>query len=293
MWGSYRACPLRTRRATPTGRRSLNSSSRRSEPQVPQLVLALPETAPKGTIVSKRDGLLLSSISLGIALPVDPGEHVIVTQVPSGPEHEQRISVPRRGGEARGVGDRAAEGCCEAAARQHRHRYRGRTMRRAPHPAGLPGHRPSRTWAYVAGGIGVAGTRGRHGHGVDVDEQEEDGRGQLRTGLCAMNRGCRPADDGKTLGNISTVGFGVGVAGLATGVVLWLAAPKAKTRESVGRTWHPTVFAGSSANVGWIAWCVVRIGAGPMMRRAAQLAWIATAGLGCNSLLDYAKRLQS
>jgi hypothetical protein len=64
------------------------------EAQIPQLTLELPPKAPSGTVV-KRDGTVLTQVSLGIPLPVDPLEHVITTQAPGGPVNEQRIKLEK------------------------------------------------------------------------------------------------------------------------------------------------------------------------------------------------------
>ncbi len=46
-------------------------------------------------------------------------------------------------------------------------------------------------------------------------------------GSACTPEGKAAADSGRTLGNVSTVAFGVGVVGLGAGVVLWFAAPRA------------------------------------------------------------------
>ena len=70
------------------------------EPTIPRLTLVLPKTAPPRVRVT-RDGLELGAASLGTALPVDPGEHVLTTQVPDAPPVEQRVTVAK--GEAKTV----------------------------------------------------------------------------------------------------------------------------------------------------------------------------------------------
>ena len=213
-------------------------------PQVPQLSLVLPGAAPKGTVV-KRDGVTLSEVSLGSSLPVDPGEHVIVTQVPSGPEHEQKVSIgvgenkrveleielPKDSASPQPVGAAPASGHIDTST--------------APGPE----HSPSgagRTWGYVAGGIGVAGLAVGTVTGLMSMSKKKIVDDNCSGAVC-NEQGVSAADDGKTLGTISTVGFGIGIAGLATGVVLLLTAPKAESKESSGRSWQPTVFASQRA----------------------------------------------
>ncbi len=69
-------------------------------PEVPRLSLSLPGGAPAGTVV-RRNGEVVAEAALGVALPVDPGEHMLSTQVGSGPVVERRITIAR--GENRAV----------------------------------------------------------------------------------------------------------------------------------------------------------------------------------------------
>ncbi len=63
-------------------------------PLVPALTLRLPEGAPE-EIVVKRDGEVVPAPSIGTALSMDPGEHVITTQVPGGPLVEHPIELQK------------------------------------------------------------------------------------------------------------------------------------------------------------------------------------------------------
>ncbi|UQA57844.1 hypothetical protein [Polyangium aurulentum] len=65
------------------------------EPNIPRLVLVLPANAPPGVLVT-RDGAEVDAASLGVALPVDPGEHVITSRVPGGPLVEQRVTLAKK-----------------------------------------------------------------------------------------------------------------------------------------------------------------------------------------------------
>src|SRR5262245_40676358 len=64
--------------------------------KVPTLVLALSPAAPAGLVV-ERDGVALQGAALGVALPIDPGEHVITSHAPGFPEERLTILL--------GVGD--------------------------------------------------------------------------------------------------------------------------------------------------------------------------------------------
>jgi hypothetical protein len=62
--------------------------------QIPELRLVFPAAAPPGVRVV-RDGAELSAASLGISLPVDPGDHVVTTQVPDGPVVQRTITLSK------------------------------------------------------------------------------------------------------------------------------------------------------------------------------------------------------
>jgi hypothetical protein len=63
-------------------------------PEVPELTLALAPSAPPGTIVI-QDGVELSAASLGMALPIDPGEHVVATKLPGQDAKEHRFTIQK------------------------------------------------------------------------------------------------------------------------------------------------------------------------------------------------------
>ena len=59
-------------------------------PRIPQLTVTLPPGAPDGAVV-KKDGVVVAAPSLGVALPVDPGEHVFALETPDGGRTESRV----------------------------------------------------------------------------------------------------------------------------------------------------------------------------------------------------------
>lgn len=59
---------------------------------VPKLSIVLSENAPPGAVV-KRDGIVVPSNLLRLPSPVDPGEHRVTAQAPSGPVVEVVVSL--------------------------------------------------------------------------------------------------------------------------------------------------------------------------------------------------------
>jgi hypothetical protein len=178
---------------------------------VPELAIALPPSAPAGTTVS-RDGVPLGAPSLGVAFTVDPGEHVVVARTPDGIAHETRVTVARA---------------------EHRTLVVDLTVAPPP-PAPVPSlaSAPSppppsstRTWALVAGGIGLAGLAvGAIGGAIVLDDKS------TIDASCHPDKTCSTAGLGAvsragTFGAMSDAGFAVGGAGLVTSVVLYLLSP--------------------------------------------------------------------
>jgi hypothetical protein len=191
-------------------------------PQVPVLKLVLPASTAATTARVRRDGTDLSAASLGIALPVDPGEHVVTLEVPERAPAEHRFSIAR--GEAKTV--ELHLGPLRQAA----------TVAVVPPPVRPPPDGSSdssggrRTAGIVVGGVGAAllvvgGVTGglalAKKKTVDAD----------CAGLSCSAAGESAVTSGRTLGTLSTVGFVVGGAALATGAVLFFTAPAAPRGE--------------------------------------------------------------
>src|SRR5262249_54769997 len=116
---------------------------------IPMLTLALPPSAPRDARV-RRDGVELSAAALGVALPIDPGEHTVVVEAPGRRPSEQRFTVDR--GQRKTVeltlGGAASAGPAPTSSP---------TTPEAPStPAAAPGQ-AQRIAAFATGGVGAAG----------------------------------------------------------------------------------------------------------------------------------------
>lgn len=208
-------------------------------PQVPELTLVLPPGAPAATVV-QRDGKKLKAAALGVPTPIDPGEHVITTQAPGGARKEARIRIER--GEKKTVtleidaasqvsqpapGARLGEAPASAAA----------VTAEEPAAEGGSGRKVA---AFVIGGVGVAGLAlggvmgGLALSKAGVAEERCTDADGGSTALCDAE-GKDAGDTAKTLGLVSTIGFGLGAAGVVTAAVLLLTTPPAKAASESGR----------------------------------------------------------
>jgi hypothetical protein len=188
--------------------------------KIPHLTLTLPAGAPKGTVVV-RDDVELAAPALGIPLPVDPGDHTIVVRAPGRPPSESRITLAP--GEKKEIALEVKAAPIEKSA----------TAGDASSGEASGGLGPLRIAGIAVGSLGLAGiiagavTGGMalSAKGV-VDDNCVD--------LDCNSEGKAAADRGKTLALVSTIGFGVGIAGVVAGTVL-VAIPARKTSQtSVG-----------------------------------------------------------
>lgn len=208
-------------------------------PLVPQLTLILPPDAPPGTIV-QRDGITLQQPSLGVALPVDPGEHVVTTQAPSGPVTEIRFTIERS--ESKTIE-------LEVKPPPPPEDPRSATLSATAQPAAmaplatrptapvLPDDRGSgrRALVYVTGGLGAAGLIAgavTGGLALNASSVADDHCVDVRPGVASCDDSGKDAGDrAKTLGLVSTIGFGAGAALAGTAVLLLLTEPSPRQQS--------------------------------------------------------------
>jgi len=217
----------REREKTATERR------RALDARIPHVLFRMPATVPDGTKVTRRSAEMKEriAVAVGVQLPIDPGEHYVMTEVPGRAPWEKRFFVVE--GENKTVEldvSPPTKGAPD-----------GTRMNRpiAPVPTMLPPLNPGmsgrRVGAYVVGSIGIAGvllgaitgavTWGQKGI---VTDNCQDGQSRL----CTL-KGESASDTAGTFGLVSTVGFAVGLTCLAGGIVLYVTEP-APTR--LGRT---------------------------------------------------------
>jgi len=204
---------------------------------MPRLTLVLAPGAPAGTLV-KRNGVVMSEASLGIALPVDSGEYLVTTEAPGSPVRQERVNILT--GENKTV---TLTVSAAAPATPPAIPPRATTQPLpAPPPAAPPppdSQTPGRrTAAFVTGGLGVAGLAlGGIAGGLILGKKSTL---QAHCGTAVHSSdpsACDPtgvsAASGLTgLGVASTVGFVVGVAGVGTAVVLFARQPRAGAAQS-------------------------------------------------------------
>lgn len=205
---------LRTVRALPAGQqgryadRIKVAENKKSEikPTIPELTIVLPKDAPS-TIQITRDGTEVTGPMLGLALPVDPGEHTIVVEMPGKPAETQKITLSS--GERKTL-----EVTIPGTTREE---------------DGGPGDKKpisGRTIGTIAAfGVGAAGlVLGGFAGGAAISNKKQADT-QCPDFKCSPE-GLALVQEGRTMATLSTVGVVVGGAGIAAGVILLLTRPK-------------------------------------------------------------------
>jgi hypothetical protein len=188
---------------------------------IPYLTIWLADGST-GPVMVRRDGAPLETTLLGRELPVDPGEHVVTAESPDGGREEQRVTVTRREHKAVFVRLRPAASPAPGAATAGQ-------AAASSGPPPLPSDSRSAPstgnglWPAIAAGVGIAGMAAGSVAGVLALNEKNIVDQSCQGSACTSARGKDAADTGKTEALASTVSFGLGIAGLATLVVLLLA----------------------------------------------------------------------
>ena len=185
------------------------------EPRLPRLTIVV-RGRPAGLKV-KRDEVEVSAAALGEALPVDPGAHDIEASAPGYRSDKRTVSLSE--------GKAATVELTLVAAAQ------GAQAGAQSGPEGQP-ISGRRLGAYITGGVGIAGLAlGGIMGGLTLDKKGVIDKSCGPAGGFTMDpmgcsdAGLRAATDAKTLGLVSTIGFGVGAAGVVAAVVLLITEP--------------------------------------------------------------------
>ena len=142
----------------------------RLEREVPRLTVRLGTSAPQDTTI-RCDGDPIGAPSLGMALPIDPGDHVITAETSDGRRFEEHFTMSTGEKQTHVVDLRAAPAPAPLPAPAA---PGAAPSRPASPPAPLPvlelpppsASEPSRAWIYAAGAVGLAGVAVGTGAGI-------------------------------------------------------------------------------------------------------------------------------
>jgi hypothetical protein len=190
-------------------------------PRIPSVVIQLDGVQP-GEFALSVDGRPVSSALVGERRPVDPGKHVL--EAHQG-DRRATAEVALAEGETKTVAlafQSAPAGAAASVGAVSNTDLNSQTSDAGTHRTQLGSQK---TAALVAGGLGVAGVVLGTIFGLqsksDHDQSNSDGH---CSGNTCDQRGLTLSNSARSAGNISTVAFVVGAAGLAGGGVLWFTA---------------------------------------------------------------------
>jgi hypothetical protein len=205
------------------------------EPLLPRLVISEKDTTTPG-IEIQRDGVAVTQAEWGVAIPVDPGQHVVAASAPGKKRWEAKVNI------AAG----APTTTVEVAALEDAPVVAPSTVAPAPAPAPTvppllppPSEQPhdssaggsQRTLGAIVGGVGILGLAVGTAFVLSAKSKYDSSLNDCVQGTPNV---CNPAgvserNSARTSGDIASVAFGVGLVAVASGVVLWFTAPSGRS----------------------------------------------------------------
>jgi serine/threonine-protein kinase len=234
-WAAYReAASLARQRSDRKREQTAMDKAKKLEDRLSYLVIEVPAEARVNGMILKRNGEPVVSALWDEKVPVDPGKYVIRVEAPGYQPAEVAVDVEPRGGEARAqvpALEPASSAPDGPGARQPSNdQPEGTPGLTAEAPATDTGGMPTgRKIAIGAGAVGVVGLAAGVVLGLRASSLWDDARAECVGGDLdnCSDRGVSLSKDAQSSANLATVAFGVGVAAVAAGTVLWFLNPPA------------------------------------------------------------------
>lgn len=241
--------------AQTTGRPELVATAKkRADKLTPKLIRLTVEALEQPGLVVKRDGAPVERAEIGVAIPVDPGEHVVTATAVGKKAFSAKVTAKEEGSTLSvkipmlEVDPAAAPpAVAPSAPPPSAPSAPPASAPSAPPASSEPGGSTQRTVGWVAGGIGVVGlvagslfalsARSKYASSKDLCRADDPNK-------------CSPAgvderDAARSRGNVATALFAVGVIGVGAGAALVLTAPPEKGAVRVSPTLGGVVVDGS------------------------------------------------
>lgn len=220
-WASYREAADMAKKAGQADReKKATDHAAELEPKLERMKLAV--TSPAPGLVVKRDGVALDPATFGVALPIDPGKHVVLASAPGkksakvdvdspGPGKIIDVTVPALE-DLPAIASTTSGGDAGTSAKD------GSTQRFA---------------GIAVGGAGVVGVVLGAIFGASASSKWSDAKNNhCRTDTLCDSTGVSETSDAKSAATISTIAFIAGGVAIAGGVVLFATAPKPASKEA-------------------------------------------------------------
>jgi serine/threonine-protein kinase len=176
----------------------------------------------------RRDGVVVRSAQWGTAIPADAGAHTITATAPGRQAWHTTVTLRD------GIGETVLIPALPEAPKP------GDTL--ASGPAHEPGKSnpgalgTQRIVALAAGGVGLAGIAVGTIFGLESKSLRDESQapGVCTKSACETTQGVELIDQARYAGDVSTVAFVVGAAGLIAGATLWFTAPRSVAQIALG-----------------------------------------------------------
>jgi serine/threonine-protein kinase len=241
-WATFReaadtATAVKDTQRARTGR----ERAQRLEPLLSRLTIQVaPETQQlTGLVIQQRDKQLQPAL-FNVPVPTDPGEYTISATAPgyeswkgtaTVPEKAGRVSISvpqlKKGSDADAI---AAAGATPPPAGSTAPEKPAETQGAAPDSSvsAAESHANSqRTMGLIVGAAGIVGVGVGTYFGLRAFSKNSDAEAHCSAGVCGDQTGMELTEQAKNAATTANIAFGVGLAALAGGVVLYLTAPSA------------------------------------------------------------------
>jgi hypothetical protein len=203
------------------------------EQKLYRLTIVVPPGVTVDGLAVARDGEPVGRAQWGTAVPIDPGEHVIVAMAPGKQRWEGRVEAPDQFGSTSITVPALADASAPAASAgpvPSAPAFPEAAAQNLP-PDGAPASMwtTQRILAVGAGAVGVIGVGIGTYFGILTKSKLDDSNSDGCSGNHCNSTGASLRNDAFTAGTVSTVAFVVGAVGLAGGAVLWFTAPSPTT----------------------------------------------------------------
>jgi hypothetical protein len=227
-WSTFRETAAAARRTSDAERERIARD--RAKDLQPSLSYLTVITWKGQDIEVARDGRRIDTALIGTAIPVDPGSHQIVASAPGKRSWSTKVNVRERSDRVTVSVPILAEDPTSAAAAPGFHRDAINTRTDDYPMPEASGGGVQRAFAIVAAALGVAGVATGTVFGLKAGSTMDEAKAQCTGPGFKYPNNCsdssvRLSEDAVQSGQISTVGFIAGGAGIATFALLWLTAP--------------------------------------------------------------------
>ena len=217
-----------------------NDRSNKLEPKLAKVTIKVPEPVDKMEVT--KDGAPFAQATWNTPLPVDVGPHTIEATAPGFKPSKTTATVSKDGEKLDVVIPKLEAMPADPAL--------AKTEPTKPEPAKPAPKKDEddgsgqRTVGFIVAGVGVAGLAVGGVTGLMAMSANNEAKDKCpQDGACANKDGVDANDSAKTLGLVSTIGFGAGAALIIGGAVLIFTAPKGSGKEAKAVKVLPTATA--------------------------------------------------